>query len=173
MALTKQLEKRQSFTLWQWLFSSMGERYPFKEDLGFNPGKCITMEEGIQYLREMAMVGMVYGINMDDNTNSHDEDDRKCTWSMWQRVAWNAPVSYVSTLAGMNWKYNKRPTVDEVASPLWHYEDSLSSSLWACFSDVGKLSQELKQFKDGMSFSPTLETKFHPLEISISTWGRR
>lgn len=57
----------------------MRERYPFKEDLGFYPGKCITMEEGIEYLREMAMVGMVYGINLDDNTNSHDEDDRKCT----------------------------------------------------------------------------------------------
>jgi len=53
----------------------MRERYPFKEDLGFNPGKWITMEKGIQYLREMAMVGMVYGINLDDNTNSQDQDD--------------------------------------------------------------------------------------------------
>lgn len=75
--------------------------------------------------------------------------------------------SYVSTLAGMNWKYNKRATVDEVASLHWQYEESLSSSLWACISDVGKLSQELKQFKDGMSFSPPLETKFHLLEVSI------
>lgn len=37
---------------------------------------------------------------------------------MWQRVVLNASLLYTSTLAGMNKKDNKRPTVEEVASLL-------------------------------------------------------
>lgn len=121
------------------------------------------MEEGIEYLREMAMVGMVYGINLDDNTNSHDEDDRKCTWSMWQRVV----VLYISTLAIMNWKYNKRPTVDEVASLLWLYEDSLSSSLWVCFP-CGETVPGLKAIQRWYVFLPTFRNQISSIKNKYS-----
>lgn len=37
---------------------------------------------------------------------------------MWQRIVRNTPLWYASTLAGMNKKDNKRPTVDDVARKL-------------------------------------------------------
>ena len=36
------------------------ERYPFKEDVLFHPGKWTTMEKGIQYLRQLAVLEVVY-----------------------------------------------------------------------------------------------------------------
>lgn len=35
------------------------------------------MENSIQYLREIALVEVVYGINLVDNTNSQNADDIK------------------------------------------------------------------------------------------------
>jgi len=71
----KAIEKGiQSFTPWRQLLSALKERYPFKEDLVFNPGIWTTMEKGIQYSRELSVVEMMYGINL-DNTSSQDSDD--------------------------------------------------------------------------------------------------
>jgi len=37
------------------------------------------MEKGIQYVKELAVVQIIYGVKMDDSTNSHDPDDMVCT----------------------------------------------------------------------------------------------
>ncbi|GAB0203439.1 hypothetical protein GRJ2_002809500 [Grus japonensis] len=58
-----------------------------------------------------------------------------------------------------DWKGEDAPTVDEVAGRLWQYEESLSSSL---ISAVEKLSWEVWQLKEDMSYSP-------PVWTSIST----
>ncbi|KAK4811353.1 hypothetical protein QYF61_027582 [Mycteria americana] len=44
-----------ALSLWRQLLSAMKERYPFKEDV-YCPGKWTTMEKGIQYLRELAVL---------------------------------------------------------------------------------------------------------------------
>ncbi|KAK4821708.1 LOW QUALITY PROTEIN: hypothetical protein QYF61_027780 [Mycteria americana] len=40
---------------------SCQERYPFKEDVIYHPGNWATIERGIQYLRELAMLEVIYG----------------------------------------------------------------------------------------------------------------
>jgi len=58
------------------------------------------MEKGIRYLKELAVVEVMYGISLDDNSSSQDLDDVTCV--IWQRVVQNAPSLYASTQAGMN-----------------------------------------------------------------------
>ncbi|KAK4823427.1 hypothetical protein QYF61_002113 [Mycteria americana] len=49
-----------ALSLWRRLLSAMKERYPFKEDAIYHPGKWTTMEKSIQYLRELAMLEVIY-----------------------------------------------------------------------------------------------------------------
>ncbi|KAK4811260.1 hypothetical protein QYF61_022157 [Mycteria americana] len=57
---------------------AMKERYPFKEDVVYRPGKWTTMEKGIQYLRELAMLEVIYG-DLDDEQIPTDADEVQCT----------------------------------------------------------------------------------------------
>lgn len=117
------------------------------------------MEKGIQYSRELSVVKTLYGINLDNNTSSQDADDMVCMWHMWQRVVWNAPSSYASTLAGKNWKDEEKPIMDEVASLLWQYEDNLSSSPRVCVSAAEKLVQEIKAKETASTAPPAVWTR--------------
>ncbi|KAK4811151.1 hypothetical protein QYF61_019782 [Mycteria americana] len=57
----------------------MKERYPFKEDVVYHPGKWTTMERGIQYLRELAMLER-------GPASSHvEERDNQVYWTVWIR----------------------------------------------------------------------------------------
>ncbi|KAK4810606.1 hypothetical protein QYF61_007343 [Mycteria americana] len=62
----------QVLSLWRQLLSAMKERYPFKEDVIYRPGKWTTMEKGIQYLRELAVLEVVYG-ELDDKRLPKDQ----------------------------------------------------------------------------------------------------
>lgn len=84
------------------------------------------MGKGIQYLRELAMVEMIYGVNLDENTKSQGSDDMVCTQPIRWRIVQNAPSSKICTLTGMNWKDIKRPTVDEADS---HFDNMKIVSL--------------------------------------------
>ncbi|GAB0209156.1 hypothetical protein GRJ2_003381300 [Grus japonensis] len=80
--------------------------------------------------------------------------------SLWRRllssVRESAPSSYTNSLAVIDWKSEEAPTVDEVAGRLQQYEESLSSSL---ISAVEKLSQEVRQLKEDISYSPPVQTR--------------
>ena len=56
----------------------MKERYPFKEDLVCQPGKWITMERRIHYLRELAIWEVTYD-DLDNEHISKDTDEVKFT----------------------------------------------------------------------------------------------
>lgn len=58
--------------------SAVRELYPFKKDMASNPGRYTTMEKGIQCLRELAVVDMMYSINLNENTNSYAPEDKIC-----------------------------------------------------------------------------------------------
>ena len=58
-----------------------------------------------------------------------------------------------NSLAIMSWKDDEAPTVVEVIDRLRDYEANLSSSL---VSAVEKLSWEVQQLKEDMSYSPSL-----------------
>ncbi|GAB0203647.1 hypothetical protein GRJ2_002830300 [Grus japonensis] len=82
---------------------------------------------------------------------------------------WSAPSSYANSLAVIDWKSEEAPTVDEVAGRLRQYEESLSSSL---VSAVEKLSQDVRQLKEDISYSPPAQTRIAAVRrveaISIS-----
>ncbi|GAB0207631.1 ubiquitin carboxyl-terminal hydrolase 4 [Grus japonensis] len=147
-------KKAQALSLWRRLLSSVRERYPFSEDVLCRPGKWTPMERGIQYLRELAVREMVY-YDPDNVQLPTDPDEVQCTRPMWQKFVWSAPSSYTNSLAVMDWKSEEAPTVDEVAGRLRQYEESLSSSL---VSAVEKLSQEVRQLKEDISYSPPVQT---------------
>ncbi|GAB0209058.1 hypothetical protein GRJ2_003371500 [Grus japonensis] len=147
-------KKTQAFSLQRQLLSSMRARYPFSEDVVCRPGKWTTMEQGIQYLRELAVQEMVY-YDPDNAQLPTDPDEVQCTRPMWRKFVRSAPSSYANSLAVIDWKSEEAPTVDEVAGRLWQYEESLSSSL---VSAVEKLSQDVWQLKEDMSYSPPAQT---------------
>ncbi|KAK4818477.1 hypothetical protein QYF61_014179 [Mycteria americana] len=61
---------------------SMKERYPFKEDVICHLGKWTTMERGIQYLRELAVLEVIYD-DLDNKQLSKDPDEVKRTRPTW------------------------------------------------------------------------------------------
>ncbi|GAB0206804.1 hypothetical protein GRJ2_003146000 [Grus japonensis] len=147
-------KKAQALSLWRRLLSSVRERYPFSKDVICRPGKWTTMERGIQYLRELAVREMVC-YDPDNAQLPTDPDEVQCTRPMWRKFVRSAPSSYANSLAVMDWKSEEAPTVDEVAGRLRQYEDSLSSSL---VSAVEKLSQDVRQLKEDISYSPPAQT---------------
>ncbi|GAB0209771.1 ubiquitin carboxyl-terminal hydrolase 4 [Grus japonensis] len=110
------------------------------------------MERGIQCLRELAVREIVY-YDPDNAQLPTDPDEVQCTRPMWRKFVWSAPSLYANSLAVIDWKSEEAPTVDEVAGRLRQYEESLSSSL---VSAVEKLSQDIQQLKEDISYSPHL-----------------
>ena len=74
-------------SLWRQLWSVVKERYPFKADVIYHSGKWAAMEKGIQYLREVAVLEVIYG-DLDDQQSSIDPDEAQCTQPMWQMFVW-------------------------------------------------------------------------------------
>ncbi|KAK4807022.1 hypothetical protein QYF61_000351 [Mycteria americana] len=107
----------QALSLWRRLLSAMKERDPFKEDVICHPGKWTTMERGIQYLRELAVLEVIYG-DLDNKQLSKDPDEVQCTRPTWRKLVRSAPASYANSLAILTWKDGEGPMVDEAASQL-------------------------------------------------------
>ncbi|KAK4822000.1 hypothetical protein QYF61_006614 [Mycteria americana] len=141
-------------SLWRRLLSAIRERYPFKEDVVYRSGKWTTMEKGIQYLRELAVLEVIYG-DLNDVRSPIDPDEVQCTRPMWRKLVRNAPPSCANSLAILTWKDRDGPTVNEAASNLREYEESISSSF---VSAVRELSQEFRQFKEDLSYSLPIRT---------------
>ena len=100
------------------------------------------MGEGLQHLRELAVLEMVYS-DLDNAQTPKDPDDVQCTTSMWRKFVRSAPSSHASTLAVINWDEGMGPTVYALSRQLQKYEDNLSVPIQACVSAVEKLSQRL------------------------------
>ncbi|KAK4819195.1 hypothetical protein QYF61_026811 [Mycteria americana] len=110
------------------------------------------MEKGIQYLRESAVLEVIYG-DLDDVRSPTDPDEVQCTRPMWRKLLWNAPPLCANSLAILTWKDGDGPTVNGAASNLREYEESISSSLVPA---VEKLSRKVQRLKEDMSYSPPL-----------------
>ena len=91
----------------------MKGRYPFKKDVICHPGKWTTVERGIQYLRELAMLEVIYD-DLNNEQLSRDPDEVKCTRPMWRKFVQSAPSSYANSLTIMTWKDGEGQTVDDL-----------------------------------------------------------
>ncbi|KAK4810468.1 hypothetical protein QYF61_004248 [Mycteria americana] len=151
--------------LWRRLLSAMKERYPFKEDVVYRPRKWTTMERGIQYLRELAVLEVIYG-DLDDVRSPTDPDEVQCTRPMWRKLVRNAPLSCANSLAILIWRDEDGPTVNEAASNLQEYEESISSSL---VSAVEKLSRKVQRLEEDMSYCPPIRTSVSAIRSQRSS----
>ncbi|XP_049650026.1 uncharacterized protein LOC126035459 isoform X2 [Accipiter gentilis] len=162
----------QAISLWRRLLSSVKERYPFKEDVICQSSKWTTMEKGIQYLRELAVLETIHH-DLDNPQLPKDPDEVQCTRPMWRKFVRSAPWSYANALAVTSWKDEEAPTVEEVARQLHQYEENLSSSLQACILAVEKLSQDVQQIKEDMSYSTLVRTNVSAIRSERSSAQER
>ncbi|XP_033930272.1 uncharacterized protein [Melopsittacus undulatus] len=104
-------------SLWRRLLAAVKERYPYKDDVLHHPVKWATIEKGLQYLRELAILEVIYH-KLDATNASIDPDEVKCTRPMWRKFTRSAPPSYAISLALVCWRNGEAPTVDEVCCQL-------------------------------------------------------
>ncbi|KAF1662984.1 RNA polymerase II subunit A C-terminal domain phosphatase, partial [Aptenodytes patagonicus] len=156
-------------SLWRRFLSSMKERYPFKEDVICCPSKWITMEKGIQFLRELAVLEVIYD-DLNNEQLSKDPDEVKDTRPMWRKFVRSSPSSYANSLAVMTWKDGEGQMVDELAGQLRQYEESLSSSL---VSAVEKLSREIQQLREDRPYSSPVRTSTSAIRSQRSSAQER
>lgn len=117
---------------------------------------------------------MIYGINLDVNTNSRDPESMVCTTPIWQRFVQNALSSYASTLVGMNWKSNERPVVDEettallwllmVVNAIWEWLQQWKQNNWQC---TGKPIWVAASWKDIAAWIESMILKVHHIDPHI------
>ncbi|PKU36249.1 ubiquitin carboxyl-terminal hydrolase 4 [Limosa lapponica baueri] len=109
----------------------MRTRYPFKEDLVNSSGKWTAANKGIQHLRELVVLEVIFDDL--DNKVSKDPDYVLYIQVMWRKAIQNAPGLYSNSLAATYCPDMDTPTVERASSWLQNFEESLcsSSSLWA------------------------------------------
>ncbi|KAK4821934.1 hypothetical protein QYF61_004938 [Mycteria americana] len=117
-----------------------------KEDVICHLGKWTTMERGIQYLREGAVLEVID--DLDNEQLSKDADEVQCTRPMWWKFERSAPSSHANSLAVMTWKDGEEQMVDELAGQLRNMKKV----------SLPPYGPEFQQLKEGMSYSPPVWT---------------
>lgn len=118
------------------------------------------------------MLEVVHNVDPSSDELSQTPDSLECTQSTWHKFVHSSPLLYAKSLAVMTWKDGEEQVVDQLGDQLQHYEECLSSSLWACISALEKLSVEFQLFKDSMPYSPPAQTSV-PVIRSVSLLRRR
>ena len=87
-------------SLWERVLTAVKEKYPFKNGLKIAMKKWDTVEKGIQYLREIGVVEMLYDPNFVPNHPHQDNYPEKVrtTPEVWQKLVTTAPDKYAATL---------------------------------------------------------------------------
>ena len=116
-------------TLWDRILIAVKERYPYKELLQPAMKTWNTIEKGIQYLREIALVEMLYESNFapNDPHQNHDPERVRATPEIWQKLTRAAPDRYAPILVATFHRYEdqqRRPLVFELILTLQNYENT-------------------------------------------------
>ncbi|TRZ13832.1 hypothetical protein HGM15179_013267 [Zosterops borbonicus] len=113
---------QEPLSLWQRLLTSVKDRYLCKEDLQVHQGKWSTIEQGIQRLRELAVLEIIFSENERFPKNP---DDVQCTSRMWLRLARLGPEMHSRYLATLQWRESENK-VGVLANKLRIYEDTVA-----------------------------------------------
>ncbi|RMC04379.1 hypothetical protein DUI87_19200 [Hirundo rustica rustica] len=106
-----------------------------------------TLEEGIQNLREVAVLEVLFG-----RGGQHDNDPNKvrCTGQMLWNLATLGPSQYATFIATIN-ADNNRETVGSVVNKLRNYESMISGPMQAQVSVMVKeLREEMREMREEM-----------------------
>lgn len=104
--------------------SAVRRRYPSKDDVECRPSKWTNMENGIKYLRALAVQEVIYS----DGRVTVDPDEMPHKPPMLKKLVHSVPSAYFHTLSTTVWGGSDadKPTVNEVVNKVRRYEDSLS-----------------------------------------------
>ncbi|XP_014739822.1 PREDICTED: uncharacterized protein LOC106857961 [Sturnus vulgaris] len=98
---------QETLSLWQRLLTSVKDRYLCKEDLQVHQGKWNTIEQGIRFLRELAVLEIIFS---EDERFPKSPDCVRCTSQMWFeiRTAWTRDrgVQYTWNRLPQRWKHS-------------------------------------------------------------------
>ncbi|KAK4810506.1 hypothetical protein QYF61_004286 [Mycteria americana] len=92
-----------------------------------------------------------------------------CLWTV-QTLHVSGTLTCANSLAILTWKDGEGPTVDEAASQLREYEESISSSL---VSAVEKLSRKVQRLKEDTSYIPPVQTSISAIRSQRSSAQER
>ncbi|KAK4810729.1 hypothetical protein QYF61_007703 [Mycteria americana] len=104
-------EFRQEAETTQSLASS--ELRDMQKDYSCQPGKWTTADEGIQYLRELVVLEVIYS-DLDNEEVSKDPEDVLCTRAMWRKTSYPQGIQ-PPELEDRDGEQNKPPIIQEEA----------------------------------------------------------
>ncbi|RMC16846.1 hypothetical protein DUI87_06099 [Hirundo rustica rustica] len=113
-----------------------------------------TLEEGIQQLREVAVLEVLFGRG---GQHDNDPDKVRCTGQMLWNLATLGPSQYATFIATIH-PDNNRETVGSVANKLRNYESIISGPMQAQVSAVAKelrekmeeVTEEIREVREKM-----------------------
>ncbi|RMB97049.1 hypothetical protein DUI87_26497 [Hirundo rustica rustica] len=105
-----------------------------------------TLEEGIQQLREVAVLEVLFGRG---GQHDNDPDKVRCTGQMLWNLATLGPSQYATYIATIH-PDNNRETVGSVANKLRNYESMISGPIQAQVSAVAKELREMMEMREEM-----------------------
>ena len=128
-----------------------------------------TIAKGIQYLREIALVEMLYDSNFapNDPRQNHDPERVRTTPEIWQKLMRAAPDRYTLTLVATFHRYEdqqRRPLVFELILTLQNYEQHLPPT-HVSISAVSELANRLGEVQEQVSL---LINRDEPVVVSVT-----
>lgn len=129
-------------SLWVRLLTSVRERFVYRDSLQEHHHRTTwkTMEEGIQRLREMALLEIIFDR---DGQPATDPDKVRCTSQMWWILSRQGPATYANYLASMHLDGN-RETVGSVSNKLRMYSGMVQGPLQTRISAIETLVESLR-----------------------------
>ncbi|XP_046793608.1 E3 ubiquitin-protein ligase synoviolin isoform X2 [Gallus gallus] len=143
-----------SFTLWKRMLSAVRQRYRNRKYVTPRASPWFTLDEGIQRLRQLAVVEMLYADSFDPDDPRADDcpDTTKCTPQMWWQLAVSAPSDLVATMTAVQCMYHNPASVMMLTCALQDYDRNVASIQRRCVTlleelarEVQKLSREVEQ----------------------------
>ncbi|RMC18002.1 hypothetical protein DUI87_04878 [Hirundo rustica rustica] len=131
-------------SLWERLLMSVRERFVHRDRMQEHHHRMRwkTLEEGIQQLREVAVLEVLFGRG---GQHDNDPDKVRCTGQMLWNLAALGPSQYATYIATIH-PDNNRETVGSVANKVRNYESIISGPMQAQVSAVAKeLREEMEE----------------------------
>ncbi|RMB99856.1 hypothetical protein DUI87_23634 [Hirundo rustica rustica] len=135
-------------SLWERLLMSVQERFVHRDRMQEHHHRMRwkTLEEGIQQLREVAVLEVLFGRG---GQHDNDPDKVRCTGQMWN-LATLGPSQYATFIATIP-PDNNRETVGSIANKLRNYESIISGPMHAQVSAVAKeLREKMEEVTEKM-----------------------
>ncbi|XP_039425235.1 uncharacterized protein LOC120411707 [Corvus cornix cornix] len=155
-----------STSLWRRVLTGVMERYMCGDDLYMQQTPWKTIEQGIQRLRELGVVEVVF--THDPGLRSPDR--ARVIPYMWRKLIHLGPPEYASALAIMKPDYGANETVRDMAVKLRAYADSVHGPTHARIAAVethmqkmeDEMKKSLQEIKECLLRGRSPREKVHP-----------